>query len=308
MKTIAIVGAGFAGLATAWYLLEQPNVEVTLIDSIGIGGGASGISAGLLHPYRSNSLELAWRGLEAFHEARRLICSVTQPTTGLLRLMTSVPPASQDIEPWSYTQCQEKVPHLRAVPGAFLRQALVVDAGAYLRGLWEHCQKKGAKLEISPIDHIDALNAFDEVVLATGWNMGAIRGIHPPPITPMKGQTLLLENEGYPLPYALQGRAYLISGAEDVLTAGATFEREFRDSTVDIATAEAYLRPRLAEFSPLLAELPVRGGRAHIRAMTASHRPFAERLTPRVICIGGLGAKGLLYHALMAKQVYTAST
>ena len=42
MKKIAIVGAGFAGLAAA-YFLSQKN-HVTLFDKKGIGAGASGIA------------------------------------------------------------------------------------------------------------------------------------------------------------------------------------------------------------------------------------------------------------------------
>ncbi|HRD55095.1 MAG TPA: FAD-dependent oxidoreductase, partial [Parachlamydiaceae bacterium] len=48
---IAIIGAGFAGLATAWHLLQHQDkipLEVTIFDSSGFGGGASGIAAGLL--------------------------------------------------------------------------------------------------------------------------------------------------------------------------------------------------------------------------------------------------------------------
>lgn len=47
---IAIIGAGFSGLALAYFLL-QSSAHVTLFDAVGIGGGASGIATGLLHPY-----------------------------------------------------------------------------------------------------------------------------------------------------------------------------------------------------------------------------------------------------------------
>lgn len=43
---IAIIGAGFSGLAAAWYFLQQPHLEVTVFDKKGIGGGASGVAAG----------------------------------------------------------------------------------------------------------------------------------------------------------------------------------------------------------------------------------------------------------------------
>ncbi|PPR80403.1 hypothetical protein GOBAR_AA40309 [Gossypium barbadense] len=51
----AVLGAGFAGLSVAWHLLKESpkdlNLHIDLYDEMGIGGGASGVSGGLLHPY-----------------------------------------------------------------------------------------------------------------------------------------------------------------------------------------------------------------------------------------------------------------
>nr|CAB3469634.1 unnamed protein product [Digitaria exilis] len=51
----AVLGAGFAGLSVAWYLLKHSprdsRVSVDIYDENGVGGGASGVSGGLLHPY-----------------------------------------------------------------------------------------------------------------------------------------------------------------------------------------------------------------------------------------------------------------
>ncbi len=68
-----ILGAGFAGLAVCWYLLKKGNAEVTLFDRQGPGAGASGASAGLLHPYTGPHARVPWEGLDAFQSAKRLI-------------------------------------------------------------------------------------------------------------------------------------------------------------------------------------------------------------------------------------------
>ncbi|XP_039164619.1 uncharacterized protein LOC120291399 [Eucalyptus grandis] len=51
----AVLGAGFAGLSVAWHLLrhspEKLHLRIDIYDESGIGGGASGIAGGLLHPY-----------------------------------------------------------------------------------------------------------------------------------------------------------------------------------------------------------------------------------------------------------------
>ncbi|KAL9263258.1 hypothetical protein AKJ16_DCAP06740 [Drosera capensis] len=50
-----VCGAGFAGLSVAWHLLRQSpmelNVHTDMFDDAGIGGGASGVAGGLVHPY-----------------------------------------------------------------------------------------------------------------------------------------------------------------------------------------------------------------------------------------------------------------
>lgn len=76
-RKTAVVGAGFAGVALAFELLEGANargtaLDVTLIDARGIAGGASGVAAGLLHPYTPRG-KVIWRGREGVAAAKRLI-------------------------------------------------------------------------------------------------------------------------------------------------------------------------------------------------------------------------------------------
>jgi glycine/D-amino acid oxidase-like deaminating enzyme len=315
MKNIAIVGAGFSGLATAWYLLENPAIAVTLIDQVGIGGGASAVASGLLHPYVAKKLTFAWQGLLGFSETLNLIEAVAPYSQkpiilqkGLLRPHILSNNENEPLPPraeyWPGYICQKKVPALLALPGFFLSQAVVVDSPTYLQALWRGCQHKGAHLEIANIESLEELAHFDQVILATGWNMAAIRGITTPPITQVKGQILLLSWKDKPLPFALQSHAYITNAyTEGALSAGATFERNFKSKEVNREVAENYIRTPIQRFSPLLGELPILEVHAHIRAMTATHRPFATFVDSKTACIGGMGAKGLLYHALLAKQL-----
>ncbi|KAI5659059.1 hypothetical protein M9H77_27852 [Catharanthus roseus] len=72
----AILGAGFAGLSVAWHLLQNSckelQLSIDLYDEIGIGGGASGVAGGLLHPY-SPKVKLLWRGAECWRETLKLL-------------------------------------------------------------------------------------------------------------------------------------------------------------------------------------------------------------------------------------------
>jgi len=47
---IAVVGRGLAGLAVGWHLLRL-GCQVTFLDEKELGCSASGVAAGLMHPY-----------------------------------------------------------------------------------------------------------------------------------------------------------------------------------------------------------------------------------------------------------------
>ncbi|KAF8389176.1 hypothetical protein HHK36_025869 [Tetracentron sinense] len=102
----AVLGAGFAGLSVAWHLLQvllslslslslflstfsqnsqcqaskESHLCIDIYDEIGIGGGASGVSGGLLHPY-SPKAKLLWRGTECWKECLKLL-SIAEGTVG----------------------------------------------------------------------------------------------------------------------------------------------------------------------------------------------------------------------------------
>lgn len=68
----AVVGAGFAGLATAYHLAAFGS-DVTIFDPSEVGtGGASSVAAGLLHPLTPRG-KLIWKGEEGFVAAKELI-------------------------------------------------------------------------------------------------------------------------------------------------------------------------------------------------------------------------------------------
>src|ERR1700676_4750269 len=76
---VAVIGAGFAGLAAAYYLSE--HFKVTLFDQKGIGGGASGVSTGLLPPYPGEKGRRSWHA-DAAMKARRELLQVAETTLG----------------------------------------------------------------------------------------------------------------------------------------------------------------------------------------------------------------------------------
>ncbi len=103
---IAIIGAGFAGVAAAYHLMlrcaeglddspaaptatadalptsRRRPVEVHLFDEKGIAGGASGVAAGLLHPYTPRG-KIIWRGVEGVAATLALVAAAEDAETRL---------------------------------------------------------------------------------------------------------------------------------------------------------------------------------------------------------------------------------
>src|ERR1700681_4964194 len=133
MRPIAVIGAGFAGLAAAYYLSE--TFQVFLYDKKGIGGGASGISSGLLHPYPGEKGRLSWHAEEALALSKKLIAEAEAALgqgradrRGILRLGPILNPG-HDVEELG--------------PQKFLiKSGMTVFPSLYLKGLWLVCQKK----------------------------------------------------------------------------------------------------------------------------------------------------------------------
>ena len=166
---IGIVGAGFCGLAVAWHLLEcassKKHLQVFLFDSRGVGLGASGIAAGLLHPFSGAHAKLNWRGHEGVEATNELLSiashalgrSVIASNQGILRLALTYaqetdfmlcakkyPAETQwlDVE-----ACQSLARGAASVPGLWIKQGLTVYASLYLQGLWKACERRGVKFQ-----------------------------------------------------------------------------------------------------------------------------------------------------------------
>ncbi len=308
-KKIAIIGAGFSGLAVAWHLAQR--AEVTVFDAAGIGGGASGMAAGLMHPYAGLHSKLNWKGHEGMNASKKLLAIASEAlgmpvasATGLLRVALS---ESQHID---YAHCASVHPDVEwrdscapwlPKPGIFIRDALTVNCPLYLKGLWLACEQLGARFEQREINELQELDAYGTIVLATG----ASKRFTSLPITPLKGQILRYRwPEKDPLPTSINSHAYIVMDQDQKSCfGGATFERQFDSPLPNIKVALADIQPRVAALYPALTEELVIECRAGIRASTPDHRPIVAQLNPKTWIITGMGSRGLLYHALCAEEL-----
>ncbi len=317
---VAVVGGGLAGLGVLCHLLENPNVEATLFDPKGIGGGASGASTGLLHPFPARDALRSWRASEGMEETKRLIGlsenALKKPvcqSSGVLRIALTEQQknhfrvlAENDGEAIWIEEGSSKVAFTVKEPALWVPGGMTVYSQLYLEGLWLHAQAKGAKWEASAVRSLQDLKDYDAVVLATGAETRLFPECSQLSVKTTKGQSLICrwpEALGV-LPCALLSMGHVTSTAEpSICQVGSTYERQYKSVKPDPETALPLLK-QCAAFFPPAREFEVLEIRSGIRiSPVVGYRPIVQKIAPKAWVFTGLGSRGMLYHALLGKEV-----
>ena len=316
MKKIAVIGAGFAGLGATYHLLKRGG-DVTLFDGKGIGQGASGIASGLLHPYPGESARLSWMGNEGMKETKHLLGLVGQSVykeSGILKI--AVTPKQKnafqklakrydDIEWWDEEKCHQFVQGSHFLPGIFVRSGITVHAPLYLKGLWKVCETLGARLvekNVSPAE----LKGYDEIIIAAG---GGIRNFMESASLGLrfnKGQILVCKKPEYFIPKSsVIGKGYIaLSHDASTCYLGSTYEREYLTEKPCQGAATDLIFGQVSQFLPSYGYFDVMGCRADMRVTSPYSRlPIVQTLREGLHVFTALGSRGLLYHALLGKQL-----
>jgi glycine/D-amino acid oxidase-like deaminating enzyme len=327
---VAILGGGFAGLAVTWFILHytQGSSTVDLYDPEPIGGGASGLSSGLLHPYAGKHARLSWEAKRSMQEVHRLMTAASQAiakpiilSKGILRpalfeeqitAFQTCAHTHSDTEWWDKKTCETKVAGLQLPPeggGLYISEGLTLDVKTYLQGLWQACALHGTQYHQQAMISQADLAAYDRILIA----MGPLTKNFPPlkdlPITAVKGQILELKWPGNitPLPFSLISQKYLVmSPDQKSCLAGATFEHTFTSAKPDRAKAIDEIMPHVTAFFPSLERAEIIAVRAAFRASSHNHLPIVGKIDDKHYFFTGLGSKGLLYHAWVGKRVARA--
>jgi len=303
---IAILGAGFCGLALSFYLSKRGQRQVTVIDKSGIGAGASGIAAGLLHPYVGFKGRLNWRGREALEETGKLLILAGQNCrSGILR----IPQCDQQ-----ESLFQESADHYDDIDlyridhpgitfssGILIRSGLTVDCRSYLNSLWRLSANQGCVFRKQTVQSLSELADYDTVVICSGLLAKQLLGIR---LKLIKGQLLKFQWPARwpPLPYSTVSKKYIVMEGSDACWVGGTYERHFDHGNPDEPVARDEILSDLKAFMPELARQPILDCQAGIRAFAPDKRPLIRQLDQKTWVFTGMGSKGLLYHALMAKE------
>lgn len=323
----AILGAGFAGLSVAWFLLHytQGSATIDIYDPEPIGKGASGLSSGLLHPYAGKRAKRIWRADRCMKETHRLITASSQAlgaplilSKGILRpALTEEQVAdfqactqeNADTAWWDKKRCEEAVKGLYLPEnggGLFIKEGLTLDSVAYLQGLWQACALLGTQLHTQPMIHPSDLAPYDRILIAMGPLTKHFPLLKDLPLNAVKGQVLDLEwpRELSPPPYSLVGKKYLVMDREQkICTVGATYEHTFSSPKPDETIASQEILPEIFRYFPALKEARIVNCRAGFRATTPNHLPVVGKISDKFYFFTGLGSKGLFFHGWVGKRV-----
>lgn len=310
---IAIVGAGFAGISAAWHLCESQKAEVVVFDAIGLGGGASGIAAGLLHPFGGPRARLNAKGVEGMEASRRLMLAASEaigkdvaPKTGLYRL-----PVTEE-QSHLFRENAARYPNNRLVTflgceALFIEEAYTVDPMLYLQGLWESCKQMGAAFEKKQISTSTELKGFDRVLIAAGASTRRLQECSNLHLKDLKGQILETSCPADTVQVPWTANAYVVPQQnKGTCIIGATFERNFETIEPQKNFAADMLLPEVCRFNPAFSNVEIIECRAGVRATAPGYYPLCLRLSERCWTAVGLGSKGLLYHGLLGSEAALA--
>lgn len=321
---ISIIGAGFAGLATAWHLLNKiKNLDLTLIDEVGFGAGASGVSVGLMHSFvgftgkKNPEGDFAYASSLALLEisAKELAMPV-YAKKGLLRFPVNASQeksfkASVDLHANAHwldiEACQKLAPGSIASPGMFIEDALTVEPLKYLQGLFLACKKLGMKYKQEKVlDLSDISKENDQVIVTAGAGVFAFEKACNDSLRLLKGQTLTFPwpENCKPLDTVISSNVYItIDAGKKLCHVGSTFEREFERPGPDMERACLSILPALDMLFPPLKGVKPIDCKAGFRVTTSNHVPLIEKVDEKIYVYTGLGSKGLLYHSLYAEKL-----
>ena len=337
---ITVVGAGIVGCAIAHELASR-GARVHLIDSRGVGRGATRASAGILAPQIEGHIpelrDLAACSLEMYdefvrrleHDARRTIeyrrsgtlqVALNEPETSALsasaRALASMGVQCTLVDGEAARRLAPALPD-RGMAGLVVPAHGYVGAMPLMDALADATRARGVQMSVSAVAGIEGGTTTarvttghetiesDGVVVATGsWPVPS-RAADAPRVKPIRGQLVQLRSERAVASSVLWGQAcYVVPWADGTVLVGATVEDVGFDESPTAEGVRGLLNAATA-LVPALGNAHFEEVRVGLRPKTVDELPIIGRSEsmPRVFYALGHYRNGVLLAPLTASLV-----
>lgn len=370
----AVLGAGFAGLSVTYHLLKQSptdsNICVDIFDEVGLGGGASGVAGGLIHPY-SPKAKLLWKGEECWTECLQLLRVAEEAAAldelnnksdgfivrrrGILRPAVSMKNfdvlrenarnciPSCGIQTIDQVTAENLIPNILTPCNAafYLPEAVNINPLLYIQALFRasknltreasgvgHCNKELHLHKSSIKKLIDFASEYTAVIICLGARADLLPELSGRlPLRKCRGVIAHMQlpestriNDIGESPSILSDAWLAVQNSHSIYM-GATWDWKSGNYSRVVSAEEASitlkeLLPKASAIYPHIKDWVFSGAVAGVRAMppltaTNGSLPLLGCINDFVTgndnhgakfwLIGGLGSRGLLYHALLGK-------
>ena len=342
-KQVIIIGGGIVGSTAAFYLSQEEQIDLTLIDS-GVGT-ATRAAAGIICPWMAQKKNKDWYKLTSDGAVfyRQLVADLKKSgaaeipfkqtgTIGLKskpELLDKIQKIAEDrrvdtptigkITPLIGAEISQYLPPLKPdFFGIHLEGGGRIDGSRLIDILQEQVLKNGGALLQGQAKLLDAntvevehqVFSANHIILATGaWLPHILEPLgYQVDVRPQKGQLLELDTEfdtdDWPVCMPY-GEIDILPFENGKIIIGATHEDDMGyDLELDPEKIQA-MHDKIAEFMPDLANYPVARTRIGTRAYTSTYSPFYGNIEdmPNVWVASGLGSTGLTNGPIIGWQI-----
>ncbi|ENX44618.1 FAD-dependent 5-carboxymethylaminomethyl-2-thiouridine(34) oxidoreductase MnmC [Acinetobacter sp. NIPH 2100] len=322
-RQIAIIGAGIAGLSSAWAFAQRGH-QVTIYEQNEPLSGASGNPLALLNPKlcpieqaHEHLMTLSWQQALNFYSRFNAFRPIQVQQLALKNADELLDLAEQYPETVLSAQLkQAQIPNTE-FPSLVLNQAGAVSPQQLRDEILQHPNISLQKAKISRLSSTDSqtelwqeqqlVSIADEVIVCCAKQSSELFE-HYPVLKPIRGQVSWVENREQPLAldqaYSYGGYCMQLDAAQFIL--GASFYPN-RDDVEVLAEDHVHnyelIHSVFPEYAQQLPAVDTWQGRASVRAQSLDYFPLVGKMQDheRIYTFAGLGSKGFLFAPLCSE-------
>ncbi|MBO3658839.1 FAD-dependent 5-carboxymethylaminomethyl-2-thiouridine(34) oxidoreductase MnmC [Acinetobacter haemolyticus] len=322
-QKIAIIGAGIAGLSTAWAFAQRGH-QITIYEQNEPLSGASGNPLALLNPKlcpieqaHEHLMTLSWQHALNFYARFKAFRAIQVEQMALKNPDELLQLAEQYPDQVLTTHASDEIRPQTEFPCLTLQQAGAVAPHQLRDEILQHPNIAVKKAKVSRLNSIGTqtelwqdqhhLATADQVIVCCAKQSAALFD-HYPVLKPIRGQVSWVENIQQPLSleqaYSYGGYCMQLDSSQLIL--GASFYPN-RDDTEVLLEDHVHNYQLIHSIFPTYAEqlsaTDTWQGRASVRAQTLDYFPLVGKIQndPSIYTFAGLGSKGFLFAPLCSE-------